>query len=424
MKNYLEKCKLIHNNKYDYSLSDFKGLHYKIKIICPDHGPFEQRLDSHLKGSGCKQCYIKKIKFAKYINSTDYHSNLCNLIHENKYDYSLSEFKGLHYKIKIICSKHGIFEQRLDHHKNGKMCPKCKYDERKLTTQEFINKSIEKHGDKYDYSLSEYINHMTKVKIICPTHGIFEQTPNNHLSGSKNEGCCAKCNKRYIYSKDEIIEKANIKHNNKYDYSLIDYKNTKDKVKIICPIHGIFEQNLSQHLYKTGCSKCDKPILNTEHFIELSKAKHNKYDYSLIDFKSTKYKVKIICSIHGIFFQYPLHHIQGCGCPKCSTRSKGEEIIEKFLIENNIDYNTQQTFKNCKYKNLLRFDFYLIKYNICIEYDGELHHKSIKYFGGDNTLKENIIKDNIKNNYCENNNIKLLRIKYTDNIIDKLKTII
>jgi Zn finger protein HypA/HybF involved in hydrogenase expression len=275
MRNYLEECKKTHNNKYDYSLSIFKGVHYKIKIICPIHGEFEQRLDIHLKGSSCKKCHINKIKFIKNENSN--YIDECKSIHNNKYNYSLTEYTNMNDNIKIICPKHGVFEQKLYRHKKGSGCQKCFFDKLRLTIEDFIEKSKKIHGDKYDYSLVEYINHMTNVKIICSKHGVFEQTPNNHLTGDS----CPKCSKNYQLSKDETINIANIKHNNKYDYSLTTFDNTHQKVKIICPIHGIFEQNIYQHININGCPKCNKKIMNTEHFISLSRDIHNdKYNYN------------------------------------------------------------------------------------------------------------------------------------------------
>lgn len=344
----------------------------------------------------------------------------CKKIHSNKYDYSLSIYNKVLDKIKIICPEHGVFEQRLDHHKRGSKCPKCVNDNKRLLVKSFINKSNKIHNNKYDYSLIEYKNHMNNINIICPKHGSFYQTPNNHLNGKG----CPKCKKNFKLTYDEFIKKANKKHNNKYDYFLVSFNNVKDKIQIICPIHGIFKQNVYTHINSNGCKKCNSQILNTEHFIELSKKIHNnKYIYNKSIFVKTSRKIKIICEKHGLFYQYPLHHINGNGCPKCK-RSKGEEIIEKYLIQKNVRFEIQKSFSDCRFKNRLRFDFYLNDYNYCIEFDGEIHYKSIKYFGGDENLEYIITKDKIKNKYCEDNNIKLLRIKYDDNIIEKLKTII
>jgi len=120
---------------------------------------------------------------------------------------------------------------------------------KKLTTIDFIEKSINIHGNKYDYSLVEYVGSKMKVKIICRIHGVFEQIPTHHLNGV---GCSG--NKKY--TTEEFIKKATKIHNNRYDYSLVDYINTNTKVKIICKKHGIFEQTPKKHLKGQECPKC------------------------------------------------------------------------------------------------------------------------------------------------------------------------
>lgn len=135
---------------------------------------------------------------------------------------------------------------------------------RRLTTKEFIQKAIEIHGNKYDYSKVEYKNNKTKVCIICPKHGEFWQIPNSHLNGSK----CPKCSGKFL-DKEYFIEKANKIHNNKYDYSKLVYLGNKTKVEIICSIHGSFWQTPNDHLDHCGCPECRKSKkLTTETFIK------------------------------------------------------------------------------------------------------------------------------------------------------------
>ena len=127
----------------------------------------------------------------------------------------------------------------------------------KLTTEEFIKKAREVHGDKYDYSKVEYVDSRTKVCIVCSEHGGFWQSPQKHLSGHGCEKCFRKSlNRRYSLGKDNFIEKATVVHNGFYDYSEVEYVNGHTKVKIICPIHGSFLQNPSSHLAGHGCKKC------------------------------------------------------------------------------------------------------------------------------------------------------------------------
>lgn len=124
----------------------------------------------------------------------------------------------------------------------------------KYTTEEFIKKAVSIHGDKYNYSRVRYINSSTKVEIICPIHGSFWQTPNMHI-GCHKRGCpsCGGTKKMTI---KEFVEKARKIHSDKYDYSLVEYKNNKAKVKLICPKHGLFEITPNQHLRGDGCPAC------------------------------------------------------------------------------------------------------------------------------------------------------------------------
>lgn len=295
---------------------------------------------------------------------------------------------------------------------------------KKLTKTDFIEKADLAHGNKYDYSLVNYIHSKTKIVIICPIHGEFNQTPRSHLFGKE----CLKCsyikragNKRK--TKTEFIKKAKLTHGNKYGYSLVDYKDSKTKVKIICPIHGVFEQIASNHLKGNNCDKCGGSCKSTIYeFIEKSNIIHNnKYDYSLSEYIRTDIKLKIICPKHGEFEQLANNHLQGYGCPIC-RESKGEKEIRNYLTENNIKFIGQNKFPDCKYKRLLPFDFYLPDYNICIEFNGKQHYEPIKYFGGGNNFKIQQLKDEIKRKYCEINNIILLIIKYNENIVDELNS--
>jgi Zn finger protein HypA/HybF involved in hydrogenase expression len=288
---------------------------------------------------------------------------------------------------------------------------------KKLSIIEFIQKANIIHHNIYDYSLTKYINSSSKVKIICSIHGIFEQTPNQHISGKQGCPKCAGKGKNI----DEIINDFNIKHNYKYDYSLIEYKNKRSKIKIICPEHGIFEQISYSHLSGIGCPKCAGNKKNIDDFTKNANKIHNfKYNYELSEYKSAHKKIKIICPEHGIFVQTPNSHLRGNGCPNCKNKiSKGENIIINYLKENNISFIPQHKFENCKYKKLLPFDFYLPDYNMCIEYDGSQHFK----ISWNNIEKFKLIqiRDKIKTDYCNNSNIKLIRIKYNDNIIEKLE---
>lgn len=249
-------------------------------------------------------------------------------IHRDKYDYSKVDYKGATAKICIICPEHGEFYQNAGSHLNGGGCPKCS-GRIKLTIEKFIEKARKVHNNKYDYSKVVYKKSKDKVCIICPIHGEFYQTPNIHFRGNG----CSECSGKAKLKTKKFIEKAREVHNNKYDYSKVEYKSSTTKACIICPVHGEFYQTPNTHLRGSGCPRCIKNIkLTTEDFIERSRKVHgNKYDYSKVEYKNIQTKVCIICPDHGEFFQIPNSHLQGSGCPKCggSYRSSTEDFIEK-----------------------------------------------------------------------------------------------
>ena len=127
-----------------------------------------------------------------------------------------------------------------------------------MKTANFIQKAKKIHGDKYDYSKTIYVHSIEKLIVTCPIHGDFHISPNKHLSG---RGCpiCGtiRTAEAHKLSVTDFIEKAKEKHGDKYDYSLIkEFNGVRDKVKIICPKHGIFEQQANSHLRGSGCPKC------------------------------------------------------------------------------------------------------------------------------------------------------------------------
>ena len=289
---------------------------------------------------------------------------------------------------------------------------------KKLSTSEFISKCILIHKNKYDYSLVDYRNSREKVKIVCKTHGEFEQLPYNHLLGKG----CNLCNPNFgsKLELDTFVDMCNKKHNYEYDYSLVNYINNKTKVKIICKSHGEFKQEPRLHLSGQKCPSCkgNKKVTREDFIERCSIIFNNKYDYTLTIIDGTKNKTKIICPKHGLFEQIVDSHLRGSGCSKCND-SKGEKIISWFLDKNDIVYETQKTFDNCKDIRKLKFDFYIPNINTCIEFDG-IHHFEITEFG-QSKLDDTIKKDMIKNKFCLESNITLLRISYKDDIIEKLE---
>lgn len=289
---------------------------------------------------------------------------------------------------------------------------------KKLTTEEFIEKAKKIHGDRYDYSQTVYQKAKINVKVICKTHGAFEQTPDNHLQGRG----CIECSGLKKLTVEEFIRKANIKHSFKYTYANAEYKNSSTKLKITCRNHGDFHQIAKDHLNGFGCSKCSNlKKLTTEEFIERAKNIHkDTYDYSRAEYSGMWEKICISCKKHGDFMQAPANHINFVGCPKCK-RSKGEKIIAWFLNRNNIYYEEQKKFADCRKKLPLPFDFFLPKLNLCIEFNGIQHYKMSNHIEKRYKFTDTVENDKIKKDYCVTRGIKLLVIKYNENIRTSLE---
>ena len=271
-------------------------------------------------------------------------------VHGDKYDYSKVEYKSSATKVCIICPDHGEFKQTPNNHLRGQNCPKCG-GRGKLTTDDFIKKAKEVHGNKYDYSKADYKNNHTKVTIICPAHGEFKQIPSSHLQGSG----CPKCGGREKLTTEGFIKRAKEIHDNKYDYSKVDYKNAVTKVTITCPIHGKFKQKPSDHLSSRGCPKCSgREKLTTEGFIKRAKEIHdNKYDYSKVDYKSIHTKITIVCFTHGEFEQIPNDHLKGKGCPKCGLErlELRRGTTEGFITKAKEVHGNKYDYSKADYKN-------------------------------------------------------------------------
>ena len=359
--------------------------------------------------------------------------------HGDRYDYSNVIYIKAKEYVEIICKVEGHkpFPQTPNNHLNGNGCKVCSIEKRandlRLTTEEFIEKANEVHGEgRYDYSEVEYVNNDINVIIICHNHEKpyeFKQTPNNHLNGSGCRKCqYEKVSKSLKSDTEKFIEDSNKVHGvGRYDYSEVDYKGSKIDVWIICHEHDKpyrFPQKPSDHLQGRGCNICaNKKVselnkLTLEEFIEKANEVHGvgTYDYSKVNYVDTKTEVIIICPKHKEFPQTPDHHIYGKnGCPKCN-KNKGEESIRKFLIEKGIEFEEQKTFEGCEYKRQLKFDFYLPKYNLCIESDGNVHSDKINWNGKltneemEKELKLNQHRDEIKNEYCKNKGINLVRV--------------
>lgn len=285
-------------------------------------------------------------------------------VHGNKYDLSKVNYLNKRTKIILICSIHGPWNSLIEQIMRGQGCPVCGKNnaakKRRLSFDDFVIKANEIHGNRYEYFRESYIKSSLKTNIRCLDHGEFNQIPSNHI-GVQKQGC-PECGfiEQVLKRKmplTEFINKANKIHSNRYDYSQVEFNNQKDFIKISCKKHGLFIQNLSNHL-------------------------------------------------------------TGSGCPDCNN-SKGENKVKEILIKHKIIFVQQKTFEGLKDLSLLKCDFYLPKYKCVIEYNGRQHYEPINTFGGEMGLLETKKRDDIKRAYLTKNKIKLIEIHYKTKDIEQ-----
>ena len=257
--------------------------------------------------------------------------------HGNKYTYDSAVYLDAKTNIKIYCNScKAYFEQTPSRHKQGQGCRTCatkiNADRQRYTIEDFLEKSKRIHGDKFDYSKSIYTANSSKLIVICPFHGEFNVSPSGHWSSKTG---CPDCGVEQIWktrsdekmSTEKFITLAQERFEDKYDYSLVNVSNNKDRPVIICDIHGPVEHDLWNFLKSpTGCSKCsivasgiNRRLLVSE-FVEKANAVHSSYyDYSLVNFTVTRDTISIICPVHGNFPQIVNKHLMGNGCPSCAV---------------------------------------------------------------------------------------------------------
>lgn len=271
---FIEQAKEVHGDRYDYSKVTYESAIKKITIACKEHGEFQQAPTKHLSsGHGCPTCGVQKCAKAITVPFEEFVVR-ARAKHGDKFQYIQSSYTGIRDKLKLICQVHGEVEMSgISHCISKTGCPKCRFtsqaQSKTITHEEFLQKSKELHGDKYDYSKSIYENGKTYIIIICKVHGEFQQKGNKHMSGAG----CRKCaddkhaNKLRKTTEDYIAE-AKATWGDLYDYSLVKYTHIHNKVQIIYKVHGIFEKIAGDHIKaRQGCQQC-KPKKHSKLGIE------------------------------------------------------------------------------------------------------------------------------------------------------------
>ncbi len=227
---FVLRSRIAHGDRYDYSMTIYEGFSNKVLIKCKEHGIFEQYPADHYNGrNGCRKCSkILTRKKEEFIQKAI-------LIHGDLYDYSETVYKGTKQLVKIICKIHGDFHVLPYNHLKGNTCKECSLESRKFTTEEFILRSQEIHGNRYDYSQFQYMGYHRRSTIICNEHGVFLQSPEVHYRGS---GCSACRNsmskgeefillwlnsKSIAYEREKSFDNLSFKKKLQFDFYLPEY---------------------------------------------------------------------------------------------------------------------------------------------------------------------------------------------------------
>ena len=347
----------------------------------------------------------KKLSFEEFVERS-------NKTHENNdLIYDESSFNGSHQKVRIICPKHGEFWQIAKDHMNGQGCPICGREksglQRRSNTEKFISSFKELYGNKLDLSKFVYTKSNIKSTVICPIHGEFEATPNNLLRG---RGCptCGNINKKIKQTISEQVfdERMEKIYGDSLTYNFSNYSNFGEKMEFVCSKHGSFEALPLNVLHGHGCpicgrEKCSKSrTMKFEEVLRRFKEVHgDTYTYDESTYKTSRKKMRIICPKHGEFWQIPMNHWGGQGCPVCKE-SKLEMELDKALTDNGIEFIRQKPLGRQS------IDFYIPKYKINIECQGEQHFK--KKFDDKYDFKKSLERDIKKNKILRENGEKLI----------------
>lgn len=375
-----------------------------------------------LYGHGCRLCGNKKISNAKKSNNEEYTEKL-KMINQNICvvdKYIDSKTPILH---KCLLDGHEWYA-RPNNILKGRGCPLCGKEITRAKNYDYAYMLSIKNPDIE--VIEKYINAKTKILHHCLIHDFYwKACPGNILNGNG----CPECRKEKIIKNKRLphnkyVEELKIKNPNVI--VLEKYINMNTPILHKCILHDVEWTTIpSVILQGCGCFKCkSEKIINN-----LSKS-HEQYVKELKTINQNiipleKYQGACTPILHRClkdnnkWYTIPSRILSGGGCPRCNE-SKGERQVRLWLEEHNISYEKQYKFEDCCDNKPLPFDFYLPTYNKAIEYDGKQHFEPIEFFGGQKAFEYLIKHDAIKNEYCKNNNIPLLRIPYYKNVEEEL----
>lgn len=426
-KQYVEEVAI--KNPFIEVIGTYNGAYTKILHKCKIHDIIWDAIPHNiLNGAGCRKCKIEKSNISKGYNHEWYVNELSI---KNPNLEVVEQYKSEKEKILHRCKKHNVtwYVQPSDALRSGYGCVECKkekiHDKTSRTHEQYCELLDKINSDIVP--LETYYNGRTPILHLCKKHNIkWMVQPDYIISGS---GCpvCSKENRSKAKSIGDNNYRSMLKKFNTTVIPLEKYISMNIPILHLCTIHNIKWRLTPLNALKgCGCENCRRE--------RLSKTKmktHEEYLGNLADLKLNNIKVldtykganisiPHLCVKHNkIWYPTPGNVISGKsrGCSECNE-SLGESIIKKWLENNNIKYVSEKRFDDCKDSRSLPFDFYLIDLNKCIEYDGQQHFEPKDFFGGQEAFNKLCLHDKIKTEYCEQNNIPLLRIPYYEKDIE------
>lgn len=371
---FVERAQEVHEGAYDYSMTTYTGARAKVRITCPEHGPFDVTATSHInKAVGCPECTRRRVSASMRTNPDEWLARLRSVLGEDRYDYRETKYVDRTTDVRVFCKEHGPFTRKPHRLISGTGCSECRRTSSqkaggrsvRWTTEQFVGRAREIYGDRYDYSQVDYSTAWTKVTIVCAVHGPFQKAPVEHIHRGRG---CAKC-----------------AHHDRARRSM---QSTEDWVAKAKEVHG------------------------------------NAYGYSASEYNGAKVPVTVICHTHGAFMTHPEAHLRGSGCARC-RQSLGERTVAAVLDQAGIQYLTEFTDPTLRSDRALRFDFALLDQRMLIEFDGEQHRRVVQW--GNETPEEAarrflgiVERDAMKTRWAAENGWRLIRLQEIDTVAEVL----
>ena len=362
-KEFVERSRRLHGDRYDYSKAHYSHSHDYVTVICLEcQSEFEVKAVNHaILGRGCPDCNKTKQKY-----DADTFFNICRSVHDNRYNYDMSEYKGLNKHIAFQDKQTGesYLQVARSHLKGQKPRKSCNLED---IYREFHFRYIDKmrdvgRGKPWQYDKTELKWWFEDATVTCLLHGDFEVTPNEHIN--MNRGCRKCGDQSRVLTTEEFVKKARLIHGDELDFTNSVYIRSSLPVTVRCPTHGEFSITPNSLLCGTGCSSC--------------------------------------------------------------KQSKGEKFVAALLSDLDVEFDAQYTI--CIENRRLRVDFLIPSMRLAIEYDGAQHYSLVGFDGerDENVLWERFeeiqLRDTLKNEWCADNGYTLIRIPFDDpdSALDKI----